>query len=74
MTSPENFRAAIELREALKFAVEDMRKKFLEDVCKMLNTYGIEPEKFNYAPEEHDYALQYHYDKLPNTCCVSWQR
>ena len=65
--SPENFRAAIELREALKFAVEDMRKKFLEAVCERLKTYGIEPEKLDYAPEKRNYALQYHYDKLPNT-------
>ena len=67
MKSPENFRAAIELREALKFAVEDMRKKFLEAVCERLKTYGIEPEKLDYAPEKCNYALQYHYDKLPNT-------
>lgn len=41
MKSPENFRAAIELREALKFAVEDMRKKFLEAVCEGLKHMAL---------------------------------
>ncbi|MBR0250444.1 MAG: PD-(D/E)XK nuclease family protein [Synergistaceae bacterium] len=63
--SPDNFRAAIELRDALPSAVEAMRKKFLESVCGLLKTFGYEREC--YAPGKRDCAITYRYDKLPDT-------
>ena len=65
--SPDNFRAAIELRDALTSAVEAMRKKFLESVCGLLKTFGYECERLYYAPGQRDCALTYRYNKLPDT-------
>lgn len=65
--SPENFKTAFELRDALPSAVEAMRKKFLESVCGLLKTFGYEYERLYYAPGKRDCALTYRYDKLPDT-------
>lgn len=68
--SSENFKAAFELRESLKSAVEAMRKKFLEDVCGLLKTWGYDCEELDYAPKKRNYAL-IRYDKLPDTAvCI----
>lgn len=64
---PENFKTAFELRDALPSAVEAMRKKFLESVCRLLKTFGYECERLYYAPGLRDCALTYRYDKLPDT-------
>ena len=63
----ENFKAALELKNALPSATEAMRKKFLESVCGLLKTWGYEHKELDYAPEKRNCALQYHYDKLPDT-------
>ena len=63
--SHENFRSALELKNALPSAVENMRKKFLEAVIESLKSCGIEYEKFEI--EKRYCAIQYHYDKLLNT-------
>ena len=63
--SPENFRAVIELKNALPSAVECMRKKFLEAVILILKSWGIEYEKLDI--EDRTRVLQYDYDKLPDT-------
>ena len=65
--SHENFRSALELKNALPSAVENMRKKFLEAVIESLKSCSIEYEKLELKIENRSCAIQYHYEKLPNT-------
>ena len=63
--SPENLRAAFELKSGLVYeAVEDMRKKFLEAVNDKLGLHGtFKDEQGNELPRDH--AVHYEYDKIP---------
>ena len=63
--SPENLRAAFELKSGFVYeAVEDMRKRFLVAVNDKLGLHGtFKDEQGNDLPRDH--AVHYEYDKMP---------